>query len=116
MTFKQKTSRKSRPWRDLFFSASRKYFSLEALVWIAGLGALAIYQPGDSHISFCPLANLGFDFCPGCGLGRSVSYGLHGQLVQSWNTHPLGMVAIGVLTYRSFAIISSKFKTHGQSV
>ena len=37
--------------------------------------------------------------CPGCGLTRSVSSILHGDFLQSWSYHPLGIffVAAGLL-------------------
>ncbi|HEY4653673.1 MAG TPA: DUF2752 domain-containing protein [Cyclobacteriaceae bacterium] len=73
----------------------------EAFVWLGGLLAMALYQPtGDRHFSLCPLQNLGFDFCPGCGLGRSVSFFFHGEFMHSLSAHPLGIFAVIVLSYR----------------
>lgn len=46
----------------------------EAFVWILGLAYLfLIHSPGETHFTICPLSNLGFEFCPGCGLGNSIS-------------------------------------------
>jgi len=79
----------------------RRYLKFEALFWIAGLVYLAVIDPyASNHLSFCPLHNLGFDFCPGCGLGRSISFILHGDIGGSLAVHPLGIPALGILGHR----------------
>jgi hypothetical protein len=46
-----------------------KIIGLEAAIWIGALLYLAIlHTPGETHFTICPINNLGFDFCPGCGL------------------------------------------------
>ena len=76
-------------------------FPVEAMIWIAGLSALALYDPNvDQHFSVCILDKLGFRYCPGCGLGHSVSYLLHGQFVKSFEAHPLGFIALILLSFR----------------
>lgn len=78
-----------------------KQFPWEAAAWLMAFTGLAMYQPqSDSHISLCPLANLGFTFCPGCGLGRSISSLFHGEIMQSLSLHPLGIFAVIVLSFR----------------
>ena len=73
----------------------------EAVIWTGGLVYLACISPqANHHLTICPLKLLGFDHCPGCGLGLSISYLLHGNLVDSWNTHPLGIFALPVLVWR----------------
>src|SRR5688572_10139926 len=75
----------------------------EAIIWLSGLVALAIFKPeNDAHFTLCPLNNLGFDFCPGSGLGRSISFFFHGEVYQSLKTHPLGIFAVTVLSFRTF--------------
>jgi hypothetical protein len=54
--------------------------------------------------SFQSLANLGFNWCPGCGLGRSLSHLLHGELRQSIQMHWFGIPALLVLLYRIFIL------------
>ncbi|UII32956.1 DUF2752 domain-containing protein [Fulvivirga ulvae] len=93
--------------------AIRVRLSIEALIWLTALIALALLPAGThTHFSFCPLSNLGFEFCPGCGLGRSVSQAFHGQFKASFASHPLGLFAIIILSYRiitlSFYSIKSK--------
>lgn len=83
-------------------------FNLELFVWIAGLTILALIDVSPSeHFSICPLKNLGFDFCPGCGLGASLHYLFHLQLKNSFNAHPLGVFALVVLLFRIWTLIKS---------
>lgn len=77
----------------------------EAVIWIVALILLAIMEPTNSHASLCPLSWTGLDFCPGCGLGHSISYLFRGEFNQSFETHPLGVFAVVILLYRSFIII-----------
>ncbi|MBK9098302.1 MAG: DUF2752 domain-containing protein [bacterium] len=85
----------------------------EALVWIVGLLYLAfIHSPGKSHFTICPLANLGIEFCPGCGLGNSISYLFKGDFVSSFHAHPLGIFALTVLTLRIINIIKNNWRRY----
>ena len=53
---------------------------LELLLWSGGLVFLALMDPGRPPLfDFCLFKRLGVPFCPGCGLGRSISYFLHGN-------------------------------------
>ncbi|MDZ7741802.1 MAG: DUF2752 domain-containing protein [Bacteroidota bacterium] len=81
--------------------------SVEAFVWIAALVFLAFQDPGLHHYSLCPLDNLGLDFCPGCGLGRSVSAFFQGKFMTSFQLHPLGFFAVIVLSLRIIAVLRS---------
>jgi hypothetical protein len=89
----------------------KKFWSLigfEALVWILGLTyLLLIHIPGETHFTICPLANLGFKFCPGCGLGNSISYLFKGDFISSFHSHPLGIFALIIITFRIFTIIKN---------
>lgn len=74
---------------------------LEALIWIAGLVVLMMIDPYSSeHLSICPLHNIGLDFCPGCGLGRSISLIFRGDIAASISAHPLGIPALVILLHR----------------
>jgi hypothetical protein len=80
----------------------------EALVWILGLAYLIfVHSPGETHFTICPLANLGFEFCPGCGLGNSISYIFKGDFVASFHSHPLGIFALLIITLRIITIIKN---------
>ncbi|MFZ2323065.1 MAG: DUF2752 domain-containing protein [Ignavibacteriaceae bacterium] len=83
-----------------------KIVGLEATIWIIGLLYLAFFSPIDqTHFTICPLKNAGIDFCPGCGLGHSITQIFHGNFIQSLNTHPLGFFAISVITHRIYFLI-----------
>lgn len=47
---------------------------------------------------------LGAPCCPGCGLGHSISYMLHGNWQAAFKSHPLGPFAIIILLYRTFQL------------
>ena len=89
---------------------------LEAITWIMGLSLLLLLDPAsDNHVTLCPFANLGFDFCPGCGLGRSIAFLFRAEFFKSFQTHPLGLFAVIILTYRIFQLLKQYFKSHGKS-
>jgi hypothetical protein len=88
-----------------------KHIPFEAIVWTTGLTSLAILPESSQHISICPFYNLGFDFCPGCGLGRSISFLFHGQFERSFQIHPLALFAVIVLSLRVFQLLKN-YKTH----
>ncbi|HSN08842.1 MAG TPA: DUF2752 domain-containing protein [Hanamia sp.] len=83
----------------------RKYLELTA--WIVGLILLAFMDPGtDIHYSFCFFKFIGIKFCPGCGLGHSISYLFHGNLRASFQAHPLGLFAVIVILARIYKLSS----------
>ncbi len=87
----------------------------EAAIWTVALIYLAVINPlQDSQVSFCVLDNLGFEHCPGCGLGRSVSYIFHGDIAASWATHKAGVFALPVLLYRIGQISYFQLKVSNQ--
>jgi hypothetical protein len=89
----------------------KKFWSLiefEALIWISGLAyLLLVHSPGETHFTICPISNLGFKFCPGCGLGNSISYLFNGDFVSSFQAHPLGIFALIVISIRIFSLIKN---------
>jgi Protein of unknown function (DUF2752) len=92
----------------------RRFLSIvgiEPIVWIAAFVFLAIHNPyTQSEFSFCPLKNIGFHYCPGCGLGRSVSFLLHGDVASSFRTHILGIPATIILTFRTLTLLTKTIK------
>lgn len=91
--------------------AAKKYFFqyFELSVWIAGLLSLALMNPAtDGHYSLCVFRCFGFSFCPGCGLGHSISWLFHGDIVRSFNEHPLGIFAVIVLLHRIYILIKKR--------
>jgi hypothetical protein len=86
-----------------------RVLSLELLFLSAGLIFLAVIDPDAAGLpSLCLAKAVGFDACPGCGLGASISYALHGDLARSWSAHPLGVFALVVLVRRIVFIVHSK--------
>lgn len=87
----------------------------EAAIWTVAIIYLAVIDPlQESQINFCVLDRLGFENCPGCGLGRSVSYILHGDILSGWETHKAGLLALPVLLYRIGQISFSQIKVFKQ--
>ncbi len=81
-----------------------KYISLELFFWILALILLAISNPYQHHFTLCPLANLGFDWCPGCGLGRSISAIFRGDWMASFKFHWFGIPALAIIAYRVYQL------------
>ncbi|HZY39920.1 MAG TPA: DUF2752 domain-containing protein [Mucilaginibacter sp.] len=76
-----------------------RYFELA--FWVAGLACLAFTNPtGQAHFSLCPLKLFGFKWCPGCGLGHSISFLFHGDIRGSFHAHWLGIPALIIILYR----------------
>src|SRR5688500_7049188 len=93
-----------------------KSFPVEAALWCAGLLILALMDVRhETHFTICPFYHLGFDFCPGCGLGRSISYFFHGEIILSLKSHPLGIFAVIVLSLRIINLSKLYLKSNGQS-
>jgi hypothetical protein len=85
--------------------------NVEACFWIGGLCYLALIDPATGgHLNLCLHKWLGFDWCPGCGLGTSISYMLHGNLTGSFEAHPLGGIALVVITVRLIALLKDNYK------
>ncbi|WP_010664626.1 DUF2752 domain-containing protein [Marinilabilia salmonicolor] len=79
---------------------------LEAFFWILAIILLAFTNPeGSGHLSLCPLKNMGFNFCPGCGLGHSISWIFRGDIIASFHCHPLGIPALIILLVRSINLL-----------
>ena len=90
-----------------------RIFPLELVFWIGALiGILFIDPYGAQHFTLCPLENLGFHWCPGCGLGRSMSLLARGEIQASWSMHPLAMLAFGVILHRIWTLIKNLKTTH----
>ena len=88
-----------------------RLIGLEGFIWIAAIIYLAFFvNPFETHFTICPLANAGFEYCPGCGLGNSISLFFHGYIKDSFNTHVLGIPAVLVILHRIYSIIKFNLK------
>jgi hypothetical protein len=96
---------------------SKKFFlikkvPLEAYLWLAALIYLFMINPYQtSHFTLCPFNNLGIEFCPGCGIGKSISFIYYADFINSFNSHPLGVFALLVILYRIITLIYKSFST-----
>ena len=92
-----------------------RIIGLEAAIWIGALLYLAIlHTPGATHFTICPINNLGFDFCPGCSLGNSISLIFQGEIYNSFLSHPLGLLALTVLIIRIIQLIKNNWSNYGK--
>ena len=91
---------KSGAWRQIPF---------ELVFWVAAVVLLAIAEPevhGHAHhFTLCPLANMGFDWCSGCGIGRAITQLLHGNIEESFAHHWFGLPALLIILYRILTLI-----------
>src|SRR6476659_2319873 len=61
-----------------------------AVAWVA-LFLAAINPPHGTGITVCWVKQFTGLSCPGCGITRSLSCGLHGMFLDSWQYHPFGL-------------------------
>ncbi|SYZ73123.1 conserved hypothetical protein [Candidatus Zixiibacteriota bacterium] len=92
-----------------FFAAP---YRLEILFWSIALVIPAFIDPSTPHFSYCIFKHLGFEFCPGCGLGRSLAYLYRGDITQSFLCHPLGLIALPILLYRIMILTLKLIELH----
>jgi len=59
----------------------------------------------DQHYSICVFKWMGIPFCPGCGLGHSISHLFHGNVRESVSAHPLGIFAVIIIISRIHKLI-----------
>ena len=84
---------------------------VEAVVWTAGLVALACTNPEvEGLIEACVSKWLFGISCPGCGLGHAVAYLFRGEIALSFQTHPLGPLAAAILTGRVVRLVWEAFR------
>lgn len=77
----------------------------EAVMWLAALFYLLFVNPYETQqFTFCPFHNAGIDFCPGCGMGRSISFFYHVDFTSSIETHPLGIAAFILISFRIYKL------------
>ena len=84
----------------------------EEFVWGVGLLSLALIDPtNEQHWTLCPIKFLGWDWCPGCGLGRSISFLFRGDVQSSFEAHPLGIIALLILLVRIIQLLRFRYAT-----
>lgn len=83
---------------------SFKNIPIELCFLVLAIILLAIANPTHHHFTLCPAANLGFEKCPGCGLGRSISAILNGDVYGSFKYHWFGIPALLIIAYRCWQL------------
>ena len=90
----------------------------ELILWIIALVLLASASQAEQHVmdhfTFCPLANMGLSWCPGCGIGRSITHLFHGDLQSSWKQHWFGLPALIILSYRIGTLTKRLYTSHNK--
>jgi len=77
---------------------------------VSALIALAITDPSTvGQYSLCPLKLMGIGWCPGCGLGHSISWLLHGNIKNSWHAHWIGVPALIIILFRIYTLGKAAF-------
>lgn len=90
----------------------RKYSEL--VFWVVALIALGLSNPaGPEHYILCPFRLMGFKWCPGCGIGHSISWLLHGNIKASWHAHWLGIPALLTIIYRIGMLFKDNVLSYG---
>ena len=87
-------------------------FDLELIFLIASLVALAISDPEKEHFDLCIFHWLGFNYCPGCGLGHSISWFFRGEFLNAFESHFFGIPAVFIILHRIIQLILVNLKKH----
>jgi len=89
---------------------------VEFLFWVAALVGLAITEPEIHghvhHFTLCPLANLGMEWCPGCGIGRAITQLLHGNIEASLAHHWFGIPALLIIFCRVWTLLRMQLRSY----
>ncbi|MBI1341975.1 MAG: DUF2752 domain-containing protein [Terrimonas sp.] len=82
----------------------------ELLVWLTALIFLyCINTEGEGHFTLCVFRLLGFEHCPGCGIGRSIHEAMHFNWNGSWHFHWFGIPALLIIIVRLFHLLKNLF-------
>ena len=73
---------------------------LELLFWVAAIFLLFFMNTNATEPSLCIFRFIGFNSCPGCGLGHSIHHALHLNFVRSFDEHKLGIPALLIIMFR----------------
>ena len=76
--------------------------------------AAATIDPASPSL-FCPVEWMGFENCPGNGIGRSISSALRGDFVNSYELHPAGIPSVAILSARIGSIFHRNRKFNKKS-
>lgn len=75
----------------------------ELAAWLLALVIPVFINPWSAnHVTLCFFKWMGFDACPGCGLGKSIAFLYRGEWELSFQTHWLGAAAVLFLLIRIY--------------
>jgi len=73
----------------------------EPIIWLTALVVLFfIYPVTPGDFSLCIYKFLGWGNCWGCGIGKSMSCAMHGELTESLEYHKLGIFILPMMISR----------------
>ena len=78
---------------------------LEWMVFTIGLIALALMSPDTTEPTLCLLDRFGIAWCPGDGLGHSISYTFRGDFISALEANFVGPFAVLILVLRIIYLI-----------
>jgi hypothetical protein len=90
---------------------SLAFAHLELIFWTIVIIVL-FFLPETPGPSLCVFKAVGFDHCPGCGIGMSIHHALHLNLSQSWEDHPMGILAVLIIFMRIKQLMPNKKNNH----
>lgn len=90
---------------------------LEPFIWTLALLVLFFTDTSKETFSFCVVKMIGFQSCPGCGIGHAIHDALHLDFKESLDDHILGIPATVVLLYHivKTSILKYKLNEHGST-
>ncbi|MEX0770302.1 MAG: DUF2752 domain-containing protein [Balneolaceae bacterium] len=85
------------------------YKHLEWTILLGGMILLAWMDPyANNGFSLCLLDAFNI-YCPGDGLGHSISFIFRGLWLEAWQSHPAGFLAVIVITWRIYHLTFKRF-------
>ncbi|MCC5915026.1 MAG: DUF2752 domain-containing protein [Balneolaceae bacterium] len=76
---------------------------------------MALLNPYADTASFCIIDRMGFSFCPGTGLGRSIALLFRGELSASVEMNILGVPALVIISSRVVTIWKRNLNIYGDT-
>jgi len=73
---------------------------IELCFWILAIVLLFFMNNDNASDSLCFFHWIGFNSCPGCGIGHSIHAALHLEFAKSIQAHPFGIAAVLIIFYR----------------
>lgn len=100
--------------KEIIGSLYRNYFEITA--FSVGLLLLALMDPTTANgPGLCLLENLDFPYCPGDGLGHSVSFIFRGEIYNALEANILGPFAIIILLGRIFQLLLKNYLNYNKN-